>query len=138
MKYILPLIMLILFFSISCDTTSPEELDKNAILDILDSIQSNFQFYDLDGIMQYYHQYFLHNEDGYDWERVIWEIRIADYDELNFENIEIELNGNYATASFLMHLDEITTDKPSDENGDISYFFYDFESWKLCGKDFTY
>ncbi len=137
-KYFFPLLALIFLFIISCDITSSEELDKNEIIDILDSIQSNFQFDDLYGIMQYYHQDFLHNEDDYDWEMFIWEQRIADYDELNFENIEIVLNGNYATAYFLMHLDDTFTEEPSDENGDISYFFYESGSWKLCGKNFTY
>ena len=135
-KYFFPLFALILIFLISCDTTSPEELDKNAILDILDSIQSNFNFDDPEGIMQYYHQDFFHNGDYYDFERIRWEIRLRDYDDLLFENIEIELNGNYATAYFLMHLDETITEEPSDENGDLSYFFYELGSWKLCGKDF--
>ena len=139
MKYILVLLSFILLFSTSCDTTSPEELDKNAILDILDSIQSNFNFYNLDGIMQYYHPQFSHNGDNYDWERdVIWFTRLNEYGELHFENIEINLYGNYATANFIMHLDETITDEPSDDNGDISYFYRELGSWKLCGVDFSY
>ena len=137
MKYILILLVSILLFSTSCKTTSPEELDKNAIIDILDSIQSNFNFGDLDGIMQYYHQDFNHNGDNFDFERIRWEIRLNEYDELHFENIEINLNGDYATASFVMHLDETITQEPSDDNGDISYFYYEFGSWKLCGEDFV-
>ena len=137
MKYLLTLLAIILLFSISCDTTSPEVLDKNEIIDILDSIQSNFNFGDLDGIMQYYHQLFLHDGVDYDWERNKWEVRLNEYDELIFENIEINLNGNYATANFLMHLDETITDEPSDNNGDISYFYRELGSWKLCGEDFV-
>ncbi|MCK5050944.1 MAG: hypothetical protein KAS53_04350 [Candidatus Cloacimonetes bacterium] len=136
MKIYFLLLSLILFFFLSCDTTSPDELDKNEIIDILDSIQSNFNMSDLDGIMQYYHQDFFHNGDSFNWERTIWEIRLNDYDDLFFEDIEISLNGDFATASFIMHLDETITDEPSDEIGDISYFFYDFESWKLCGNNF--
>ncbi|MCD6177611.1 MAG: hypothetical protein J7K29_07220 [Candidatus Cloacimonetes bacterium] len=137
MKYILILLAFILLFSISCDTTLSEDLDKNEIIDILDSIQSNFNFYNLDGIMQNYHQLFLHNGDDHDWERTIREIRLSEYDELHFENVEIDLFGNYATANFLMHLDETITDEPSDDNGDISYFYREFGNWKLCGKDFV-
>ena len=138
MKYLFPLLVFILLFSISCDTTSSEDLDKNEIIDILDSIQSNFNFGDLDGIMQYYHLDFNHNGDDYDWERdVIWFTRLNDYNDLIFENIEINLNGNYATADFLMQLDETATDEPSDENGDISYLYRELGSWKLCGKDFV-
>ena len=138
MKYLFPLLAFILLFSTSCDTTSSEELDKNEILDILDSIQSNFNFGDLDGIMQYYHLNFNHNGNDYDWERdVIWFTRLNDYNDLIFENIEINLNGNYATANFLMHLDETATDEPSDNNGDISYFYRELGNWKLCGEDFV-
>ena len=125
-KYLFPLLSLIFLFSTSCDTTSSEELDKNEIIDILDSIQSNFNMDDIDGIMQYYHLDFNHNGDSFDWERTIWEIRLNDYGDLIFEDIEINLNGNYATAYFLMHLDENTTEEPSDENGDISYFYYEY------------
>ena len=137
MKYILILFVFILLFSTSCDTTSPEDLDKNEILDILDSIQSNFNFGDLDGIMQYYHSGFMHNGDDFDFERIRWVIRLNDYDDLTFDNIDITLNGNYATANFLMHLDDTITDEPSDDNGDISYFYRELGSWKLCGEDFV-
>ncbi len=137
MKYLLTLLVLILLFSTSCDTTSPEELDKNAIIDILDSIQLNFNMDNIDGIMQYYHQLFLHNGDDFDFERIRWVIRLNDYDDLTFDNIEINLNGNYATANFLMHLDATITDEPSEENGDISYFYRELGSWKLCGKYFV-
>jgi hypothetical protein len=136
-KYLFPLLAFILLFLTSCDTTSPEELDKNEILDILDSIQSNFNFDDLDDIMQYYHPQFSHNGDDFEWERdTIWITRLNDYDNLLFENIEINLNGNYATAHFLMHLDDTITIEP-DDNGDISYFYRELGSWKLCGTSFV-
>ena len=141
MKYLIILLSFILLFSTSCETTSPEELDKNEIIDILDSIQSNFNMNDLDGIMQYYHQYFHHNGDDFEWERTIWELRLNDYNNLIFEDseenpIEIIVNGDFATASFIMYLDETITDEPSDDNGDISFFYYEHGNWKLCGEDF--
>ena len=135
-KYFFPLFALILIFSISCDTTSPEELDKNAILDILDSIQSNFNMDTVEGIMQYYHQDFLHDGDDNGFERIRWEIRLNDHEELLLQDIEIIVNGDFATASFIMHLDDQTTEEPSDENGVLSYFFYELGSWKLCGEGF--
>ncbi|MDP8269311.1 MAG: hypothetical protein P9L97_11350 [Candidatus Tenebribacter davisii] len=137
MRYIFISLSLIILFSISCDTTSSEELNKIEITDILDLIQISFNMNDIDGIMQSYHQYFFHNGDDFDFERTRWEIRLNDNDDLLFEDIEITLNGNFATASFIMRLDETSTDEPSDENGDISYFYHDFESWKICGKDFV-
>jgi len=138
MRNIFFLLLIIFIFIFSCDTTSPEDLDKSMIIDILDSIQSNFNFDDLGGIMQYYHQDFLHNGDDFDWERdVIWFTRLNDYGNLIFENVDIALNGNYATASFLMYLDETISQEPSDENGDISFFYYEHGNWKLCGEDFV-
>lgn len=134
--FLIPLLMLFLI-SISCDTSSPEELDKNDILDIFDSIQLSFNIDDLDGIMQNFHQDFFHDGD-FNWERdVIWVSRLADYNVLLFEDIEINLNGNYATVSFLMNLDSITFEEPSEDNGDISYFYYDLGSWKVCGEGFS-
>jgi len=138
MKYLLLLLSFMLIILISCDTTSPEELDKNEIIDILDSIQSNFNFDDLDGIMQYYHPLFSHNGNDFEWEKdTIWFVRLNDFDNLLFEDIEIILNGNSARAYFLMHLDETITDEPSDENGDISYFYRELGNWKLCGENFV-
>jgi len=135
-KLLLFPLLLLLLIIISCDTSSSEELDKNDILDIFDSIQLSFNIYDLDGIMLNYHQDFYHDGD-FNWERdVIWVSRLADYDVLLFENIEITLNGNYATVSFFMHLDSITFEEPSEDNGDISYFYYDMENWKVCGEGF--
>ena len=136
MKYLLLLLSFMFLFLTSCDTTSSEELDKNEIIDILDSIQSNFIMDDIDGIMQYYHQDFYHNGDSYNWEITIWEVRLNDYNDLIFEDIEIELNGNYATANFLMYLNDTITEEPSDVNGDISYFYRDLDGWKLCGNFF--
>jgi hypothetical protein len=131
------LLILVIIFCFSCDTTSPEELDKNAILDILDSVQTNFNFDDLNGIMQNYHQLFNHNGDDYDWERdTIWVSRLSDYVELHIENIDIEISGDFATASFQLFLDDTVTNEPSDENGDISFFYFEFGNWKLCGEDF--
>ncbi|MBT3756615.1 MAG: hypothetical protein HOK80_09550 [Candidatus Cloacimonetes bacterium] len=131
------LLILVIIFCFSCDTTSPEELDKNAILDILDSIQTNFNFDDLNGIMQNYHQLFNHNGYSYGSESIRWEIRLNDFNEMTFDNIDIVINGDFATASFVMHLDNTSLNEPSDENGDLSYFYYDYGSWKLCGEDFV-
>jgi len=126
-----------LFFLTSCDTTSPEEFDEQSIMEILDSVQSNFNFDDLDGIMQYYHEDFYHNGNDFEWERdVIWFTRLNDFDNLNLQNIEIEVDGDFATASFNMSLDQTLTEEPSQENGDVSYFYYDQQKWLICGQNF--
>lgn len=123
---------------ISCETTSPDELDDNEIRHILDSIQINFSYNDIDSIMQYYDPLFMHNGNDFDWEQNIWIIRINDYDVLSFENIEIIIEGDFATAYFTMSLNDLVTEEPSEENGDISYFYRQFGGWKLCGRDFSF
>jgi hypothetical protein len=87
--------------------------------------------------MQNYHQLFNHNGYSYGSESIRWEIRLNDFNEMTFDNIDIVINGDFATASFVMHLDNTSLNEPSDENGDLSYFYYDYGSWKLCGEDFV-
>ncbi|MCF7858730.1 MAG: hypothetical protein K9N07_05325 [Candidatus Cloacimonetes bacterium] len=135
--YKISFILIVLMF-ISCETTSPDELDDNEIRHILDSIQINFSYNDIDSIMQYYDPLFMHNGNDFDWEQNIWIIRINDYDVLSFENIEIIIEGDFATAYFTMSLNDLVTEEPSEENGDISYFYRQFGGWKLCGRDFSF
>jgi len=132
MKYFI----LIFIFLISCsDTSSPEDVAEAQILEILDTIIASFTFGDLDGIMQNYHPNFLHNGDDYDFEEIRWEIRLNNYTEIDFTDIDIVPDGDSATVSFTMKLDEDVFNEPED-NGDISYFYRDFDGWKICGEDF--
>jgi hypothetical protein len=129
----------ILLFTVllfSCDVSSPEDADKAEIRDILDSIKDSFNQVDLPGIMQNYHPDFLHNTDNYTFEEIVWEERLAQYYLLDFEDIEIELHDNFATVSFTMKLDEDVFNEPED-HGDVSYFYREFEGWKICGNEFS-
>ena len=131
MKYLI----LVFIFLIACsDTSSPEDVAEAQILEILDTIIACFPF-DLEGIMQNYHPDFLHNGDDYDFEVIIWEIRINHYNEIDFTDIDIVPDGDFATASFIMTLDEDVFNEP-DDHGDVSHFYRDFDGWKICGKDF--
>ena len=137
MKYLI----LVFIFLIACsDTSSPEDVAEAQILEILDTIIACFPF-DLEGIMQNYHPDFLHNGDDYDFEEIRWDIRINDYNEIDFTDIDIELDGDFATVSFTMTFydnegNSFVSQEPSEENGDISDFYRDFDGWKICGKDF--
>ena len=135
MKRLIP-ILLFTALLFSCDVSSPKEADKAEILDILDSIKDSFNQVDLDGIMQHYHPDFLHNTDNYIFEEIVWQERLNQYSLLDFEDIEIALNSDFATASFTMKLDEDVFDEPED-HGDVSFFYREFEGWKICGNEFS-
>jgi hypothetical protein len=135
MKRLIPILFLaVLLFS--CDVSSPEDADKAEILDILDAIKVSFNQFDLDGIMENYHPDFLHNTDNYIFEENVWQERIAQYYLIDFLDIEIELHYNFATVSFTMKLDEDIFNEPED-HGDVSYFYREFEGWKICGNEFS-
>ncbi len=135
MKRLIPILLFtVLLFS--CDVSSPEEADKAEILDILDSIRDSFNQFDLPGIMQNYHPDFSHNTDNYTFEEIVWHDRLDQYYLLDFVDIEIELHGNFATVSFTMKLDEDVFNEPED-HGDVSYFYRELGSWKICGNEFS-
>jgi hypothetical protein len=140
MKRLIPILLFaVLLFS--CDVSSPEEADKAEILDILDSIKDSFNQLDLTGIMQHYHPDFLHNTDSYIFEEIVWEERLAQYYLIAFSEITIDLQGDFATANFKMTFydDEggsVVSQEP-DDNGDVSYYYREFGSWKICGNEFS-
>jgi len=122
---------------VSCDLSDPEDVDKAEIEDILNDIVISYTFLDLEGIMGNYHPDFLHGADSYNSEQIIWEIRQNEYDVMSIADIYIELNDNFATAFFTLTFDEQTTQEPSTEFGDMSYFYREYDDWKICGKNFT-
>ena len=132
-------LILIFFLAViifSCDVSSPDDADKAEILDILDSIKDSFHQIDLSGIMQNYHPDFLHNTNNYVFEENIWQERLNQYFLIDFLDIEIELQYNFATVSFIMKLDEDVFNEPED-HGDVSYFYREFDGWKICGNEFS-
>ncbi len=122
---------------VSCDLSDPEDVDKAEIEDILNDIVISYTFLDLEGIMENYHLDFLHGSDSFNAEQIIWEIRQNEYDVMSITDIDIELNDNFATAFFTLTFDEQTTQEPSAEFGDMSYFYREYDDWKICGNNFT-
>ncbi len=139
MKRLIPVLLLaVLLFS--CDVSSPKDADKAEIRDILDSIRDSFNQFDLPGIMQHYHPDFWHNTNNYAFEKIVWQERLAQYYLIDFSEITIDTQGDFATANFIMTLyDEsgsVVSQEP-DDNGDISYFYMELGSWKICGNEFS-
>ena len=137
------ILFIIVFFLLSCSgTSSPEDVTKAQILEIMDTIEASFIFNDLPGIMENYHSEFLHNGDTYSFEEEVWQLRLDEYVEIDFSEINIEPVGDFATVYFTMTLSDndggsVVTQEPSDENGDVSYFYRELGSWKICGKEFS-
>jgi ketosteroid isomerase-like protein len=135
-----------IFLIISCDSTSPEIYAEAKIDEILTELVLSFNANDLDQIMQYYHQdykqfqngYYLSKSDIYDK----WEYRLAEYLMLEIDDREIELIGDFRAVvhckmSFLSLTGVLEFDEPSQENGDISYFYKTVSGeWKICGENF--
>ena len=137
------ILFVIVFFLLSCSgTSSPEDVTKAQILEIIDAIEASFIFNDLPGIMENYHFGFLHNGDNYSLEEEVWEQRLNNYAEIDFSEINIEPVGDFATVYFIMTFYDndggsVVTQEPSDENGDVSYFYREYDGWKICGKEFS-
>ncbi len=139
MKNILLSVLIILCISCS-ESTSPKDVDEYLITSILEDIETAFIFGDIERIMNHYHPDFLHNENNFADEYVIWEIRLLEYNNIEFTEIEISINDNFAIAEFVMKLssgEEFDIFNEPGDNGDISYFYYDLDEWKICGNNFS-
>ena len=135
MKYLVLIFIPILLFSCS-DVSSPYQISEYEIEEILENIEDDFNFGDLQGIMSYYHPDFRHNQTNYWEEETDWQLRLADYNMIKFENIEIELNLPFAQANFTMKLiNENGTDifQEPENHGDVSFFYREAEEWKIYG-----
>lgn len=139
-KVILGIFIILLIISCS-DTTSSEDISKMEILDILDEIESAFTFSDIESIMENYHHNFSHlaNDSFYNFgsETIVWESRINSYSNIDFLEIDIQINGDTAIASFQFHLDDEIFPEP-ETYGDISYFYNSINGWVICGNNFRY
>lgn len=132
------LVFLITFSLVSCVGYSTQsEVDEQEIRDILTQIKSAFNLGNIEEILSFYHPEFRHEDDDYDDEEIVWEIRLIDYYAIDFSQIEIDLDYDRAVASFILQLDEEEFSEP--ENfGDISYFYFTSSGWQIVGKDFIY
>ena len=129
-------VFLLLIFLTSCDLSSPEDIDEAEIKEILSDIETAFIFDDQDGIMQHYHPEFLHGNNSLSSEYIIWEIRRNHYETMMINDIEIELNNQFATVDFTLTFDDETTQEPSTQHGDMSYLYREYDDWKICGNNF--
>ncbi len=126
-----------MFLLISCDgSTSDSDVAEFQINEILDDIVENFNNHDLDAIMAFYHNDFLHNGDNLAYVRYDWQARMVGYLTMEIEDVEVEKDGLDAVASFTMILSTYDEDfyylEPAD-HGDFSYFRKELTSWEIYG-----
>ena len=141
------LLLLLLLFIIGCQGTDPQVYARAKIKEKLTNIELAFNLSNLSGIMENYYDFFVQEEDGYPLDKADieerWIQRLEIYAELNIRQIEIDLVGNnWAIVScelvFFDGEEEYVWQEPSQENGDISYFYKDLAgTWKICGKDYS-
>lgn len=136
MKQLLLILILVVSLS-SCETSSPKEIAKAEIEEIFEKVRSSYNFGDLPGIMEHFHPNFLHNGDDYQVEEVVWELRWTQYSTLDFGELDIDLNNDFATVNFTLYLGDEEFSEPSSENGDLSYLYNTYNGWMFCGNEFV-
>ncbi|MEA1973235.1 MAG: hypothetical protein U9N34_08090, partial [Candidatus Cloacimonadota bacterium] len=126
------IIFLILLMSCS-GLSESQEVDDFEIKNILEDLALAFNSSDIDAILQNYHPQFTHNGNELHEERIIWQVRINDYEFLEIENISIEYLESYkAIVSFTAKFDEIEFSCPENIS-DFSYFYIMNNDWKIIG-----
>jgi hypothetical protein len=136
MKHLLIFLSVILIAGCS-GLSSSKDVNLSLITELLEDIRITFIQADLDGLMSHYHSDFFHNGDFFNDEYALWESRFVEYVDLTIENIDIEINGNFAIAyfdlTFYTESGSATWQEPSTELGDLSYLFYDDNEWQIYG-----
>ncbi|MBT3169548.1 MAG: hypothetical protein HN952_05685 [Candidatus Cloacimonetes bacterium] len=136
MKHFLISLFLIILFS--CETSSPQDVLEMEIMDIYDTIKESFLVGDLERIMQFYHTDFQHDNDDYDGELTVWQLRRINHETIDFSDIEFGVYDNFVEVSFTLHLDDESFVEP-ETFGDISFFYFTSQNeWKICGNYFDY
>ena len=145
-RYYLFLIFVLII--LACDVTSAEDYNEAKIKEILKDIELSFNLHDLDSIMENYNLNYRYIKDGYaenfDDVREKWDARLLEYDSIEIREIEINQSGDFwvtVTCELVLIADgsEIVASEPSEENGDISYFYKSAQTgWQICGKDFFF
>jgi hypothetical protein len=136
MRFLASLIILI-FLTGCLDLSTTKDINNSQITEILEDIRISFNLADLDQLMSHYHSDFFHNGDLIGDEVLRWESRLIEFTEIDISNIEIDVDGNYAIASFTLTFETSESSnnwsEPSVENGDISYLIFDSEEWQIFG-----
>ncbi len=137
MKNSILLLLLAVVLLFGCDDLSTKtEVAESDIIDILDKLKIAFRNDEIDDFMECFFSDYLHNGDTTENIEIVWTSRMITYDELDFEDIEIDVQDENAVVYCRLKLTSpgysITFDEPYDE-GALSFFLRSESIWKLHG-----
>ncbi len=135
MRKFLPLLLLALLISSSCNLT-PNGEDEREIRDIIYNISRDFCWNDVNGIMEYVHPDYRHRGMYDDQLRTLWLERRAEYELLQCQVSHIDFEVNYATVHMEMTFQSSTATLnylEPETNGDASFFYKENGQWQLYG-----
>ncbi|HNZ07039.1 MAG TPA: nuclear transport factor 2 family protein [Candidatus Cloacimonadota bacterium] len=136
MRYLIPILLVLSMLNSSCGISDPQIGAEQEIRDLIYDVTQAYNWGDIDAIMELVHPEFRH-EGMYSLQlRQLWLDRLARFPLLETNVTSVKVNGDYAVAHFSMLLtsstESILSTEPQD-NGDLSYFFYDSGKWQIYG-----
>jgi len=136
LRYLIPILLFLSMLNSSCGISDPQIGAEQEIRDLIYDVTQAYNWGDIDAIMELVHPEFRH-EGMYSLQlRQLWLDRLARFPLLETNVTSVEVNGDYAVAHFSMlftsSTESILSTEPQD-NGDLSYFFYDAGKWQIYG-----
>ena len=129
-----------LLLLISCDVSSPGDVAQSEIKDHLDAMKTAFALDDLDGFMSYFHPDYFHDGDTFLTVQLKWELNMMEYQNLDFENIDVDVHSPQAhvTGQLVLRDAEGTAVYYSmpEECAEFSYWQLDDGEWRLFGRQY--
>lgn len=135
-RFLIPALLILAILIGSCDISSPQSADQQEIRDLFYQIGKAFNWADITAIMEHIHPDFRH-QGMYKWQiRNVWLDRMARYSLMETNITHIEINGDFATVHFDLTFTSATENVSylePDDNGDLSYLYYDNGRWQVWG-----
>ena len=128
--------LLILLSLVSCNLTrNDDDVQRARISDILHRVRDGFNSRDINSIMSFYHDDFLHQGFTVRTQQSIWLERF-EYNMLEVEIIGIDIRDEYAVARMRLRFHDgrgITEVWAPEMLGDMSYFYHERGEWLIHG-----
>jgi len=129
--------LIVIFGICACSSDlSDEEIEKSRINDVLLRVRDGFNDLEINSIMEYYDQDFLHDGKNKFNEEYVWNDRLSQYNYLELTDIDIEYGGDFAVVHFIAKYSKSGSQAifiEPDDIGDMSYFRKIGNEWKIYG-----
>ncbi len=140
-KSFLPIALSIIFLWLSGCGTDNKNYDRMRIEQVLYEVKRAYNMHDIDKLMFNFHYDFLHNGMYKNQVRDLWLDRMAEWQDMDYYQVEIEINGEHAVVSFRLRFEspgDIQFYNEPQDNGDLSYFYYAYGDWRIYGNQKFY